>query len=278
MVDYIASLKADLVEQFRGKANIEALVEVVGEELQQVYDFFQELRNDRDVYTAVGKQLDGVGNIVDLTRMEAGKLAGDPIPHDILDDETYRQYLIYKILKNTTDCTYPDIIKALRMFWDKPLYYREDPEIPATMIFETDPLPPEDNAAQLLTAPFIKAAGVGIKMIAVTETPEAVTEALVDGVGGRGYMLTTLPEIIEDHGFVDTVWFIAASQSFTTTRLPEIKDNVSVSCPAVLGVGVLGEMVLGVQAAGSPDDSMEDKVAVLGDAELGNMIIGNGGK
>ena len=48
MADYVATLKNDLVEQFRGKANIEALMEVIGAELQQVYDFYDQLRQDRE--------------------------------------------------------------------------------------------------------------------------------------------------------------------------------------------------------------------------------------
>ena len=47
MADYVATLKNDLVEQFRGKANIEALMEVIGAQLQQVYDFYDQLRQDR---------------------------------------------------------------------------------------------------------------------------------------------------------------------------------------------------------------------------------------
>ena len=141
MADFVSALKADLVEQFRGKENIEGLVEVIGIQLQAVYDFYEQLRNERDVYTAVGKQLDGVGDIAVMTRKEAGQLAGKPIPFEVIDDDTYRQYLIYKILKNTCDCTYPDIIKAFRMFWDRPLYYTEDPDEPATMIFDTGDLP-----------------------------------------------------------------------------------------------------------------------------------------
>ena len=48
MADYVATLKNDLVEQFRGKANIEALMEVIGAQLQQVYDFYDQLRQDRE--------------------------------------------------------------------------------------------------------------------------------------------------------------------------------------------------------------------------------------
>ena len=86
MADFVSALKADLVEQFRGKENIEGLVEIIGIQLQAVYDFYEQLRNERDVYTAVGKQLDGVGDIAVMTRKEAGQLAGKPIPFEVIDD------------------------------------------------------------------------------------------------------------------------------------------------------------------------------------------------
>ena len=129
------------------------------------------------------------------------------------------------MLTGTNNCTYYDIIKAFRMFWDKPLYYREDPEIPATMIFETDTLPPEVDVARLLTAPFIKAAGVAIKIIAKTETSEMMTELPISGVVGRGYMVTTLPEIPVGEDFIDTVLPVPAAQNITQTKLPEIEED-----------------------------------------------------
>ena len=52
MADFVTKLKQDLVEQFRGKANIEALMEVVGIELQEVFDFYEQLRTQRSVDTA----------------------------------------------------------------------------------------------------------------------------------------------------------------------------------------------------------------------------------
>ena len=111
MADFMAALKEDLVEQFKGKSNIEALMEVISKELHQVYEFYEQLREKRSVLSAVGKQLDGVGDIVVLSRMEAGILAGNPIPFEVIGDGMYRQYLIFKILKNTCNCTYHDIIK-----------------------------------------------------------------------------------------------------------------------------------------------------------------------
>lgn len=88
MDEFTKALKHDLlVEQFKDKPNIAALAEVIGEELQEIFDFFEQLRNERNLSQSVGKQLDGVGDIVVMTRMEAGQLAGNPIPIEVIDDE-----------------------------------------------------------------------------------------------------------------------------------------------------------------------------------------------
>lgn len=220
MVDYIAALQGDLVEQFRGKANIEALIEVLGAELQQIYDFFQELRNDRGVNTAVGQQLDGIGNIVVLSRMEAGQLAGNPIPFDIMDDETYRQYLIYKILKNNCNCTYQEIINAFKMFWDGPLYYSEDPEQPATMIFDTGELPGSTDTTPLFRTPLIRAAGVTLKLQAKTSTPLESPKLHV--LSGLGYAVTetTLPFLERKIDFGAKLKQVSVYSSVTEDILP----------------------------------------------------------
>ena len=224
MVDFVEKLREDLVEQFKEKPVIDAVMEAIGIQFNDLYRFYSDLKEKRALHTAFGKQLDGVGDIAVLTRMEAGELACLNESTYVLDDESYRTFLIYKIWKNTNDCTYYDIIKAFRMFWDKPLYYKEDPEVPATMIFETDALTPEDDVTKLLTAPFIKAAGVAIKVIATTETPEMTAEVPVTGIMGRGYMSTTLPEIPVGIDFADTVRLSPAVQNITQTKLPEIEE------------------------------------------------------
>lgn len=176
MVDFVKKLRFDLVEQFRDQPNIEALAAVIARQLQDVFVFYEQLRLERDVNSAVGKQLDGIGDIVDLSRSDAGLLAGNPIPHDVIDDEKYRRLLIYKILKNTTHTTYPDIIKAFKMFWDRPLYYTEDPSQPATMIFDTGEMDGTVDTTPLFDTPLIRAAGVTLKLYArtVIEMPPVV--------------------------------------------------------------------------------------------------------
>ena len=217
MVDYIELLKQDLVEQFKEKPVIDALMEAIGRQLNDVRLFFENLKTKRSVEESVGKQLDGVGDIVVLTRKEAGELACIPESVFVLEDDEYRRFLIYKIWKNT------NIIHSFQMFWDKPLYYREDEEQPATMIFETEELAPEDNAQALLNAPFVKAAGVGIKVIAYTTSPEMRCTLPITGILGRGYQSTTLPEIPVGIDLEDTVRPIPAFQNIMQTKLPEME-------------------------------------------------------
>lgn len=227
MADYVVALKKDLAEQFRGKENIDALIEVIGAQLQQVYDFYDQLQYDRDVHTAIGKNLDGVGDIAVLSRYDAARLAGNTRLSDVMDDEVYRKYLIFKIIRNTCDCTYPDIIRTFRMFWNKPLYYREDPEKPATMILESGTLRPEDDARRLLEAPIIRAAGVGIKVIAVTENYEMRSGLGISTQLGRGYTTTVLPEASERVPLENTCRPVPVAQNITQTILTEVKEETT---------------------------------------------------
>ena len=224
MADYTAKLKSDLVSQFRDKPVIDALMEAIGAQLTDLSVFFEDLKTQRGVQTAVGKQLDGVGDMVVLSRKEASELACISGSIYSLEDEEYRKYLIYKIWKNNCNCTYPDILKAFRMFWELPLYYSEDPDYPATIFLESGDLSPEDNAEKLLNAPFIKAAGVAIRVTARTVSPEMVAYLGVRGTMGRGYMSTTLPEL--PFGDFDAVAaFASRSQNIMQTTLPEMEES-----------------------------------------------------
>lgn len=238
MADFVTKLKEDLVEQFRGKANIEALMEVIGIQLQEVFDFYEQLRTERSVEKAVGKQLDGVGDIAVMTRKEAGQLAGNPIPFEVIDDDTYRQYLIYKILKNTCNCTYPDIIKAFRMFWDRPLYYTEDPEQPATMIFDTGELPGDVDTTPLFRTPLIRAAGVTLKLYARTSVE--MDTAWIQIRSGLGYAVTVteLPVLERDIDYGAKVYARSGIQTITEDTLPGIERDYKLHHKIKLGTSL----------------------------------------
>lgn len=218
MVDY---LTADIIEQFKGKPNIQAVLSAFERQLQEVYDFYDDLRDLRTVSASIGKQLDGIGDIVELTRADAGSLSAIANPGQILDDEVYRTFLYYKIWKNTNTCTYPDIIKSFQMFWDKELYYSESPNEPATMILSSGILKPEDNSYKLLTAPIIKAAGV--KLIVRTITVADVSHLTVTPSGHYATCSSTvLPEILPEHEFDSVVTTAGLNTSIAELTLPQI--------------------------------------------------------
>lgn len=120
-----------LPEQFKRKHNIEVLVKAFAEELEELEEAFRELETLRAICTAFGKQLDGIGEIVNLSRVESTAYAGI-IDFFVLDDERYRLFLMYKALRNASTCTYPELMEICRLLYDvKLLYYREMNDHPA---------------------------------------------------------------------------------------------------------------------------------------------------
>lgn len=47
--NFFGRLEEDLVEQFRDKPNIKAILEVIGEQLDDLYQFFDDLRENRSI-------------------------------------------------------------------------------------------------------------------------------------------------------------------------------------------------------------------------------------
>lgn len=119
------SFLGKLPEQFKGKHNIEALVKAFSGELEDLEAAYRDLENLRSIKTAFGKQLDRAGEIVVLTRAEATAYAG-AVDFNVLDDERYRLFLMYKALRNANTCTFPELMEVCRLLYDAELiYYRE---------------------------------------------------------------------------------------------------------------------------------------------------------
>lgn len=219
VLDYIELLRSDLVEQFRGKPALDVLVQAIGRQLNDVYRFFIQLRDERGLLTAKGKQLDGIGDVAVLDRAAAGELACVSEPTFVIDDEVYRDLLIYKIWRNTNTTTYYDIIKSLRIFWDRPIYYREDPELPAFMIFDTGEMPGLVDTRRLMVNPIIRAAGVGYRLEAITSTvmePSIVTVRS----GFLRWVEDQLPFIDRDINFDVSVHGLTGWPTVTETEMP----------------------------------------------------------
>ena len=125
---------------------------------------FDDLENLTDLDTATGQNLDMVGTIIPLSRKEAGILAGINVEDPVISDERYRQFLRYQNLVNTNECTYYDLMNGLALLWDvSPIYYIEDPDMPATIILTMPFLKPGGEVVRVGEAPMVKPAGVRIE-------------------------------------------------------------------------------------------------------------------
>lgn len=151
-------------QQFLGKHNIEVLVEAFARQLQELQQVYDDMKTKLDLDTATGQNLDYVGTIIPLSRKEAGELAGINDPDPVISDDRYRQYLRYKNLVNTNECTYYDLMDGLSLLWDvSPIYYIEDPALPATIILTMPFLKPGGEVVTLGEVPMVKPAGVQIQ-------------------------------------------------------------------------------------------------------------------
>lgn len=125
----------DIPQQFLGKKNIEVLIRAFARQMQELLQVFDDLNIKLDLEKAEGKNLDYVGTIVSLSRKEAGILAGIGVEEPVISDERYRQFLKYKVLRNTNNCTYDDIMQSIEILWRTDnIRYVEDPERPATIL------------------------------------------------------------------------------------------------------------------------------------------------
>ena len=137
-MDRFEKMKSMFPSQFRNKPLIEAYVRALAKQFDEVEQMFWELDNITDVETAEGEQLDRIGDMVVLSRKEAAFLVDDDSGYYVMEDDVYRRFLKYKILKNTNRCTYDDLMDGLELVWNTDrLQYVEEAENPATIIFST---------------------------------------------------------------------------------------------------------------------------------------------
>lgn len=225
-LDFREKLNQDLLEQFRGKKNIAVVANSYAKQLQEVHDFLESLLRLLDIDACTGAQLDIIGDIVVLSRYDARVIVERSYDGEALDDDLYRKLIKWKILLNTNDCTYWSIMKGIKMFWDKtPVYYKTDPEIPATILLSTPPLDPSTNPRELLEMPIIRPGGVDLKLTATTENPVMEGEVYVGGAMFQGIISTQLPEIQIDYNLREEVKIVPAIWSAMQTVLPEIKSE-----------------------------------------------------
>ncbi len=152
----------DMPQQFQGKPKIEILIRALARQLEEVEAVLGEINELTDVDSAQGKNLDYVGDIVCMSRKEAGEFIKQRYDEPVISDERYREYLRYKILRNTSDCTYWDIMQALDILWDvtKATYYEQE-DRPATIFIGLPAVDIEDADPAAGKPQILKPGGVG---------------------------------------------------------------------------------------------------------------------
>jgi hypothetical protein len=238
---YFEKLRRDLLEQFKGKPNIEVFQKAFARQLDDLYKFFDDLNTLRWLRTAEGKQLDGIGDIVVLSWTEAlaiAKLADQYVP---MDDDLYRLYLTWKIALNTSNCTHTDRHRALKLFWDKtPLIYSEDVAHPATIFITVPEVIAGSNVAVFRIAALIKAAGVALHFLFPFDEYEAAdysggavadvideffieeVEIVTDSADyGAGAIFESIKEV-----FIEDVDIITDVESYSAGAIYELTKEV----------------------------------------------------
>lgn len=121
----------NMPEQFRKKPRIEALAKAFAKQMEEVEVMFMQLNEMRSMDSATGQQLDYCGDIVCLSRVESALYCKD-VDFDVIDDERYRLFVKYKALRNSTQCTYEEMIAGCKLIFNAdPIYYSEREEYPA---------------------------------------------------------------------------------------------------------------------------------------------------
>lgn len=217
--DYRETVVSDLLEQFRGQPNNMVLVESYAAQLQEVYEVLMSLLTMLDIDKCTGHQLDIIGEIVVMSRYDARVALNDEYEGKVLDDNLYRKLLKYKILLNTSDGTYRSLMKGIKMFWDRAMYYSEDPEMPATITLRTPVLTPDVDVSEIMDMPIPRPGGVGLRLIATVLHPMMQSEVFVGSCCGGEAGNVEVPELERSHAFEGAV-YIGGAMPRRTSSIP----------------------------------------------------------
>lgn len=159
----IKSIESDFPEQFKHRNNTYKICTALDRQINEFANAVEQILSLTNINVATGTQLDRIGEIVGLTRAEAGLLCGQSIYFDVVDDDRYRKYLKYKAFRNSNDCTYYSLINAMKEILGSStvIEYSEDEGYPATIILDIQPASGE--TLNLGDIPPIKPAGVKVE-------------------------------------------------------------------------------------------------------------------
>lgn len=147
---------ARLPEQYKDKSLLEALVRALANRTQALETVLFDLFENRSLYSAVGTQLDGIGQIVDQ-------------PRNGLTDDIYRIRIFAKIAQNVSKGTPEDLIRIFKLLMQaNKIYYYE--VYPAAVYMTAVGGAPIGNTNEIRKAvEASKAGGVAIDLLSIAD-------------------------------------------------------------------------------------------------------------
>ncbi len=121
-INQIESGKDKLLADLKGRPNIEGILTSYLEQVQETQETYEQMLDERSVYTAIGVQLDTVGALVGESRQYR-------------TDEVYRAAILTRIVINNCDGTIPSIIQIIKLLYPEATSVKFWEHFPASINF-----------------------------------------------------------------------------------------------------------------------------------------------
>jgi len=119
IVDYLAEARTRVTEQFKTDSHpvFDHYLQLLIEGKTELQEVFRQLMQERSLDTAIGAQLDQLGEIVGQSRTLVN-VQTMPAQTIVLDDNAYRIFIRSKIAKNITRATPEDIMANANLIFN----------------------------------------------------------------------------------------------------------------------------------------------------------------
>ena len=151
--DYLSPSKEKMLSQFKDKPNIEAVIDVLSKQSEDMDCAIVQVFDARDLSTATDAQLDVIGR-------EVGEVRGE------LADEVYRALIRARILVNTSNGTFPTLVRIVGAVYDgdyTTVEVRFDP-VGGTIKLYTDSVVPNNIPVERVVALLCEATAAGVDL------------------------------------------------------------------------------------------------------------------
>ena len=185
ITDHFIQAKRRLITQYKNKTNIENTINLFADQIQELENMFFDLLLERWLASAIGVQLDGIGEILDTAR-------------DGRNDDDYRAFLYTSIAIYNSEGTIEDIIQIFKTLSGAEKVELAEIGIAGFRLTGINANPIIEESLIVNTINQTKIAGVKVDSIVLTtDIPfgfEAAIEALGFGDGEFARLIYSPPE------------------------------------------------------------------------------------